>query len=353
MPVAPQLLDREEWWHRQRQSGIGGSDIGPVLGFPAFGRTVIDVWEEKVSTVPLSTALTPDMQRGMALEQIAIDQYVLRTGRKLRRQPMRRHRDLAFLVGNVDRQQVGDPRGPGIAEVKVPRLRTFARIKAEGLKEYYWAQMQHYLVVFDYTWGTFIIFNADAWEVIWFDVERDEKWSKKIIEEGTVFWREYVVKNVRPPEPKQSELKMEAPTGQIIQLDDPAFAEIMSDFWEAQTLFDTGKLLLDTAKEHIKEFFKAQLGGFAVVETPNAERIYYKHLPGSRSFDKKLLAGAAPLDPIKVRQILQSDFAVDVVNQLMDEIFRNARLNLDDFYKTGAGSEKLLTYQLKRRIQPE
>src|SRR2546421_1010475 len=54
-------------------------------------------------------------------------------------------------------------------------LRAFSRMKREGLPAPYICQLQHSLGVWDYTWGSYAVFSAELWSLLWFDVKRDDR----------------------------------------------------------------------------------------------------------------------------------------------------------------------------------
>ena len=90
-------------WLEARQSGIGGSDAAAILGVNPF-MTVQELYEDKTTEIRNDRELTGPMKRGIVLEPIAADYYVEETGRTIRKQDQKRHPDLDFMIGNVDRE---------------------------------------------------------------------------------------------------------------------------------------------------------------------------------------------------------------------------------------------------------
>jgi putative phage-type endonuclease len=342
-------FDRKQWL-KDRQSGIGGSDIAAIMGKSSFGKTAADVYDEKVAQVIVDPEPSPDMQRGMALEDVAVEEYVKRTGRLVRRQPMRRHRDYPVLMANIDRQIVGDPRGPGTLEVKVPRMSTFFRIKSKGLSDDYILQNQQYSEVYDYSWGAFSIFNADTWQVVHFDIDRDQEIGQVILQQARSFWEDYVLKHIRPPEPEALDLNLPDVGGEIIVLDDPVFQDAMRDLWEARDLAKASEELKKASEQKVKDLIVAQLGGLGVVETPESERVYYTRQTGRVTFQRKLLEQGGPIDALRLSQELQQR---GLTPMAVAEIIDATRLDLTEFEKRGADFETLRPYRLKRHIEEE
>lgn len=158
----------------ERQSGIGGSDIGAVLNLDyGCARRVA---YQKLSTSPdYPRRETNDMERGIHGEALAAAKYARDSGRKLRRLAVRRHPDHPEFLVHADRQIVNDPRGPGVLEVKCPNYFTFRKVKYEGLPQSYILQLQWAMYVTGYHWGSFAVFHLDSWRLLWFDMARDEE----------------------------------------------------------------------------------------------------------------------------------------------------------------------------------
>lgn len=188
-------VENEEWL-RQRLEGIGGSDAAIVLGISPF-KSRIELWHEKVSKkIDQESAEELIFQIGHALEPIVAKKYVSLTGRKLEIRPRRIHPDYPFMIGNIDREIVGDERGPGILEIKTKGA--WVDWHSEDIPSYYMAQVQHYLSVFGYQWAGFAVLDLGTRKVTHVDIERDDKLISKIIQEEAKFW-ELVEKKI-PPE---------------------------------------------------------------------------------------------------------------------------------------------------------
>ncbi len=333
-----------------RRAGIGGSDVAAIAGLDPW-KTAIDVYQEKLGLVP-DVDPTPDMQRGRYLEDVAVQLYGEHTGRAVRRQPMSRHRTHDFMIANLDRQIIwpvdhlaDDIRrndGPGVLEAKVPRLQVFQRIKLEGLRDAYILQLQHYLGVRGYKWGSFAILNPDSWGFITFDVAFDEAMFANLVELEGKFWNDHVLAKVPPPEPAGALIKMPEVTGGILtKRDDPEFATAVALLREAKHLKKTG----ETLEEQAKARMKGVLGGFAVAEGAGA-RVYFRQ-QSRDSFDRKALEGAGPLDPMRVAQLL-NELLPDkgTWKTAMDILASKGRLDLDKFMKTTV-YEELRYYALR------
>lgn len=188
-------MSEHEEWLRQRLEGIGGSDAAIVLGISPF-KSRIELWHEKVTKkIDPESAEELIFQIGHALEPIVAKKYIGLTGRKLEMRPRRIHPDYPFMIGNIDREIVGDKRGPGILEIKTKGA--WVDWHSEDIPPYYMAQVQHYLSVYGYEWAGFAVLDLGTRKVTHVDIERDDKLISKIIQEEAKFW-ELVEKKIPP-----------------------------------------------------------------------------------------------------------------------------------------------------------
>lgn len=274
-PVAS-YRDRDEWLE-VRQTGLGGSDAAAVLGLSQY-KSPIEVWQDKVGPI-VELKDTPAMKRGRVLEPVAADAYVEETGRKIRRQPLRRHHEFEYMLGNVDRQvlAVGDVQSTGVLEIKCPGLRVLADVKAHGLSDYMTVQLMHYLAVTGYEWGSFALFNAENWELINFDLEADQEFIGMMMEKEADFWNSYVVPRVAPPEEVDA-VDVPDVEGELKIMEGPDWLKAARDLQEAKELQDATKTMVDQAKDRVQELMKSV--GADAIELTDVGRFYYRTQDG-------------------------------------------------------------------------
>lgn len=256
------------------RTGIGGSTAGKVLGLSAFGDAG-SAYDEIVSVLDGDIAelkdaetqpLPPDLERGMVLEPVAVGKYVAVTDRMVRRQRQRRHPNHDWMIGNVDRQIIGDEKGPGILEIKCPRWRTFQDVKDHGMRPENLVQLQHYLAVYGYKWGSFGVFNADEMRLIHFDVERNDVFINEVlIPRLEQFWCKHVLERDRP-EPEQFNEGIELPRigGELTIIDSPAAQEAAELYVEAVAKKKEWAAVEVRAKKMISQL----AGGLGGLEVP-------------------------------------------------------------------------------------
>lgn len=199
-------------WHTERRMGIGGSDVHHVFSLAPFGCARRLFFEKKgpvLAPPDYPVGYSPAMERGKALESVAVKEYRKLIGpdikvfneKESRGTYKRRFSDEQgyFMRGEIDRK-LWDEDGKrfGVLEIKVSGRDAYYKYKEEGLPEAYILQMQHYLLITNFYWGEFYIFCPDQWEGERFKVQPDEKLQKVIIEAECDFWYNNVMLGVEP-----------------------------------------------------------------------------------------------------------------------------------------------------------
>lgn len=186
----------EKKWLEERQKGIGGSEASMVLGVNPW-KSRLELWNEKVSQKSNIDATKQLMFKiGRILEPIVAEEYTKETGRKLEERPLKVHPKYPFILGNIDREIVdATERGPGILEIKTKG--GFTNWHDEDIPIYYRAQLQHYLNLYDYSWGSFAVLDLGVMKLNIIDMERDEEFISKLVKEEIEFWK--LVENKTPP----------------------------------------------------------------------------------------------------------------------------------------------------------
>lgn len=278
--VSTKDLSREEWLE-ERRKGIGGSDSPALLLDDYKWGDPLSLYLDKIGEKEPEED-NAAMMRGRMLEPMAIDLYREKTGRNLRRKnAILQDAEYPFLIANIDSEIVGTDKGPGIAEVKCPGLWVFRDMERKGLPQHYQIQLQHYMGVMDREWGAFVVFSAELWKMIHFDVERDDAVIDLIRKEGAEFWEHVQTKT--PPPARLIDLDLpEIGGGELVTCNTPEWALAIKEMKEARDLLSQAKDLEEGAKQNIQELMTAM--GASVVEGGGG-RIYWKEQNGRRSFD--------------------------------------------------------------------
>lgn len=272
----------------ERKKGLGGSDSPVVLGVSPF-KTSRELWLEKRGLLG-DVEVTPAMERGTVLEPVVKDLLAARTGRKIVQvKEMLTHKDHPFMRAHLDGLISGDEgKGMGVLEVKCPGLQVFGKCKREGLPDYYLIQLQHYLAVSGKKWGSFAVFNAERWELIFFDMDRDDELINMIVVKDAEFWQ-MVVDGKEPIEQgPQIDLPPVGATD-LIKLDTPEWAQAVTDLREARELKGEAEAIEVIAKARVQEL----MGDAGIAEGAGA-RIYWQTQDGRKSLDGKRLKKEQP-----------------------------------------------------------
>jgi putative phage-type endonuclease len=278
-------------WHEERKKGLGGSDSPVVLGVSPF-KTPRELWEEKRSDALIEAPPNPAMQRGTALEPVIADLYHQATGRKLvQLDKSLRDSEQPWLRANVDRMIPSNGIGDGVLEIKCPGLHMFGKIKREGVPEYYMVQLQHYLAVTGCQWGSLAVFNAEQWELLFFDMDRDNDLINLIRVKDAEFWQ--LVQTGTPPAEidQTQELGLPQVGGELVKTDSQQWAQAVERLRVAQGLKKEAEALEAEAKADIVGLMTAHEAD--VVEGAGA-RIYYREQAGRVSIDTTRLRKEMP-----------------------------------------------------------
>jgi len=243
-----------------RKGGIGGSDAAVVCGLSPF-KSPYQLYLEKRGEAPASDEETLQQRLGNLLEAPVAELYSEQTGRTLRRQPMARHIQYPWMLANIDRQIIKDPRGPGIYEGKTTNEWSGADLHgAEDIPDYYYLQGQHYMAVYDYVWASFGILIGTA-RFVWFDIERNDEVIAELIAREAEFMDR--VLNGNPPPIDGSArtadlIKRLYPTdtGKLITIDAPELIRAAADLDGIKARIKAD----ETEKTRLENMLKSAIG---------------------------------------------------------------------------------------------
>lgn len=110
-------------WLEERRTGIGGSDIGILLGLSTY-KSPYQLWEDKTGKVPVDDSMSEPARWGTILEPVVAQEYARQKGVKVQRvNKMMRHPEHSFACANIDRAVV-NPEIAGNVRFKDGRLTT-------------------------------------------------------------------------------------------------------------------------------------------------------------------------------------------------------------------------------------
>lgn len=329
-------------WLQERRKGLGGSDIGAVVGLDPY-RGPLDVYLDKVGEAPPDEDRA-DLERGRALEPLIAKKYALETGRQLFQvRGLIRHTEYGFLIGTPDRRFL-DPKlnEEGMLEIKSQRVRPFTKAKREGLPAHFVAQLQWYLALAGRSLGAYALFSAENWEMIAFDVEANAGLQKELLEAGRTFWNDNVLAQRPPTNPYTVPVEVVKSGTEIRVLDTAEMRAAVRFYAEARDLEATGKELTGEAKAALK----ALIGEHGAVQCQGAV-VYFAQQAGRVTLDRKALAAAQPIDRQKLLDYVMRNIEGPTAIALHDLLTKgNSEITLDlaGFEKQGSSYDTLRVY---------
>lgn len=304
-----QIEPQSNAWLEARKQGIGGSDVAAVFN-EGYGCARA-LWYDKTDT-PRDFERTDRelrvLRRGNLMEEVVADEYAAVTDRKIRRLGTKVSKSHTFMRVNIDRQIVNDKRGPGVLEVKTASPWIFREMQApdretggaKGLPTQYVLQMQHSLAVTNYTWGAFAVMNASSWDMLTFEVTRNEDLIGVIIAQEHEFWR--MVGSGLPPQQLEKSNDRRCANcswrktcrGQVViiperdseYVEDDSLAELATDYKDALQLVENYESLADDIKKRMQEAVGERTG---VIIPSAGYRIRWKQQNGRQTWDSKAL----------------------------------------------------------------
>jgi predicted phage-related endonuclease len=166
---------------------IGGSDIGAIVNAPPYGCARKLWYQKRGVEADYEVPFRGHLVRGTKLEPLIVEEYEVRTGRKVRRKKV--VRGAGHEAGAMDRMILGDERGPGVLECKTANERAFRGFLREGLPLSYQLQIQWYMGLAGYRWGAFAVLEPSQWRFETFEVDADAAAFAMVREMAEEFWR--------------------------------------------------------------------------------------------------------------------------------------------------------------------
>lgn len=185
-------MDKLEWL-KQRQAGIGGSDVGAILGVNKY-KTAFQVYIEKTEILSEVNEQSEAAYWGDQFEDIVAKEFEKRTGKKVRRDRKHyKHSEHPFMLANIDRRIVGEN---AILECKTANQYLASEWKDDEIPASYLLQVQHYICVTNAD-KAYIACLIGGQKFIWKEIKRDDELIEIIIKAEKDFWK--LVEDKTPP----------------------------------------------------------------------------------------------------------------------------------------------------------
>ncbi len=271
-------------WLKERQCGIGGSDVGAILGVNKY-KTPFDVYLEKTEPITEVKEQSESAYFGDIFEDIVAREFEKRTGKKVRRDRKHyKHNEYPFMVANIDRRVVGEN---AILECKTANQYLLKEWEDDEIPASYLLQVQHYLFVTGAELG-YIAALIGGQKFIWKEVPRDEELIQMIIEEEKNFWK--MVEDKTPPSLDGSSAAENYLKEKYKQAESEKAIELGFEYKDKIKIYFELKDQKDLLENQIKEIenqIKFELKDAEIGFTPGYS-ISWKNVSSSRVDGKKL-----------------------------------------------------------------
>lgn len=293
---------------KERESGIGSSDSGAVLGVNPY-RTPVDVYLEKTGQVE-----SPDLSDnaavyfGNVLEETVANEYARRTGTSVRRRTKTfRHSDYPWMIAHPDRTVDGYKT---ILECKTAGQYVSDKFGPDGtdqVPDEYLIQVTHQMIVMGYPKADLaVLIGGRDYRI--YHIDYDPELADLVIEREREFWQDHVEQGL-PPDPQSGRdlvslypsdsgnaelasadaeqaysnlLNVRNQKKELEQRESELKQQLQSEMRDASALVNeqgqaiaTWKKSADSLKFDHKAFYK---------DYPQLHQQYSKTLPGSRRF---------------------------------------------------------------------
>lgn len=272
-----------------RKNGIGGSDIGAIIGVSPF-KSPVDVFLAKTTPNP-EEEHNELFYWGHALEAPIAHRFASDHGVDVIRDvPIRHHPDHEWMIANVD--GIINKSERGILEIKTVSAFGGHAWGVEGTNEVplaYVSQCIWYMAVFDYPYAKIAaLFGGNDYRE--FHIERDRELETILIEKGREFWFNHVLAGVPPDAHTASDAHRLFPrdTGTTMEAD----TELANLYWRLKSAKAQAKLS-DDEVEALTTRIKLRMGDAATL-TLGGEVLATWKTQTARRFDSKAFEAAHP-----------------------------------------------------------
>lgn len=179
----------------RRRSGIGGSDVGIIMGVNPW-RTPYDLWLDKTGNAE-PTEETQYQHFGQMLEQVIADEFAERNQVKVQRRNNMFRKIGTPLVANIDRYIIGG----GILECKTCDKWAADKFGEDGtdeVPETYLLQVQHYMYVTGIH-AAFLAVLIGGNEYRQYEIPYNAELAEFCARKCCEWWETYINGNTPPP----------------------------------------------------------------------------------------------------------------------------------------------------------
>lgn len=180
-----------------RQGFIGGTDVQHILWLEPYG-CARRLWYQKTGAEPdRAFQMSGPIVAGKLMEDgVAEMVKELRPEWKIRR---KRASANGHELQRVDREIVGQDRGPGVLEIKTVSDRAYWDWKRGGVPMGYLMQVQWYMHVLGWKWACIAALNRDTGQLDLYEIEARPELMAAVAEKVDWFMSHHVDQRIAPP----------------------------------------------------------------------------------------------------------------------------------------------------------
>lgn len=300
-------IERE--WHEKRKTGYGSSDSPPIVLGHVYDTYPLDVYLDKVSPVR-EMEDKAHFRRGHTYESLAVTLFAEQTGIKVfsPRSDAERFRDFQlFHPGDVHALADLDAfcEDNWVLEAKCPTQRTFERIVAEGLEDYYQVQSHHLAGVAAESQLPFlgnerveikgtrvVVYAPEDVSIIIVEIPFDRSASEDIFHICEAWWKKHVIPRVPPTSQVEPEMELKRVGGDYVQVDDPELEDLVQKMIMAREFAKGATGYADKIKGQVKT--KLTTLGLKKVIVPSGVKLLWDERNGQKRLDRKALQAEHP-----------------------------------------------------------
>lgn len=268
-----------EQWLKERQGGIGGSDISAILGLNAY-KSKLDVYHEKVAE-SVEDVQNEDMLRGTLLEDFVAQMYSKLSGDEIRKPKRKifRHRNYDYIRASVDRFYGKES---NILECKT----SAKKITHDNIYPSWVCQVQWYMMVLGKSTSTIVWCCPPGFSVEWLEIPADKEFQKYMLKEAKAFWNDHVLARVAPEPTTADDIAKAYPTSKEETI--AADEDMMNLLGNYAELRKREKEIKE-AKDQVADAIKMYMRDCAVLKYQDQTVATFRNTKDSVSLDSKAL----------------------------------------------------------------
>ena len=288
-------------WAELRNTGLGGSDAGVVMGVNPY-KSRLTLWLEKTGQKePDDLSDVEAVQWGIRNEPNIADWFCDVTGKKVRKCGTLRSEQHPWLLANVDRVIVGENAG---LEIKTAGVKQAGRWKGEEVPDEYYCQCQHYMLVTGCEkWYLAVLIGGN--KAIYKEIPRNDAFIEELFNKEAGFWT--LVENKIMPSVDGLEdtkkalnyLYPQAVPEKLIELESTEKLEqLFHDYAEYKNTINTLGQLMTEIENKIKV-----LVGDNELALIGDHKVRWSNFPGRVTIDAKRLEADQPEKKKKYKKV--------------------------------------------------